>query len=239
MFFLFIFANLTFFNCYKGIKISLNRNIWIIGASGFAFDIASLFIKEPGEGNIFCGFIDDRQDDLALTKIQYEKFKERFPRPVSFEHPDPFDFTDPNNRYMFGTGDPLFKKEFSERYHINGDLFHRLEQSPNISDYSITGPGLYWMCKISSNVQVGHACFIDAYTVIGHGTKIGNFCHIGVNVIIGGDTEIGEACKIHSGAIIGNKVKIGKNSIIGSGAIITRNLPDNSKVIAPKSINLA
>ena len=214
------------------------NKIWVIGASGFAFDIASLFIKEPGEGNIFYGFIDSRSEALNLSKSLYENFKERFPRPVSFEDPDSFDFNNPNNRYMFGIGDAQFKKVFTEKYNINCDLFHRLEQSPNISDYSKTGPGLYWMCKISSNVEVGYACFVDAYTVIGHGTKIGNFCHIGVNVIIGGDTEIGEACNIHSGAIIGNKVKIGKNSIIGSGAIITRNLPDNSKVIAPKSINL-
>ena len=216
----------------------MERHVWIIGAGEFAFDLASRFIQTPGQGNLFSGFIDDRLDILDSTKDLCQKFKNRFIDPVSFESPVFFDFTNPQNYFMFGVGDAQFKKKFTQQHNINFDFFHRFEQSPIISEYSETRSGLYWMCNIGSNVKVGYACFIDAYTVIGHGTKIGNFCHIAVNVIIGGEATIGEACYIHSGAIIGNKVKIGDNCIIGAGAVVVRDLPDNSKIIAPKSIAL-
>lgn len=216
----------------------MDRNIWIIGGGGFAFDLASRFIQTPGDGNCFSGFIDDRLDLVESTKKSYHQYKDRFIHPVLFESPVSFDFNNLKHRYMFGVGDAKFKRDFTHKYNIDFEKFHRFEQSPTISEYSETQSGLYWMCNIGSNVEIGYACFIDAYSVIGHGTKIGHFCHIAVNVIIGGDVEIGEACYIHSGAIIGNKVRIGKNCVIGAGAVIVRNLPDNSKVIAPKSISL-
>lgn len=209
----------------------IERKIWLIGAGGFAFDIASKFSKVPGDGNVFMGFIDSRDNEKKQTKIHCE----RIGLPAMFEHPDNFDYSDPKNRYLFGVGDAQFKKTFSKNYNLNPEQFHRFEQSPNINENSETQAGIYWACRIASNVQVGYATFIDANSVLGHGVSVGNYSHIAVGVIVGGEATIGEACYIHSGAIIGNKVSIGDNCVVGVGAVVLRNLPANSTIIAPKS----
>lgn len=214
----------------------MDRKIWIIGASGFAFDIASKFVTVPGEGNVFMGFIDSRQDALDSTRKQCEQGG----IPAIFEKPEHFNFADPKNRFMFGVGDALFKRDFSLKHNINTDHFHRFEQSPHLNrEHSELLPSLYFACRLSSGVKVGYASMIDANTVVGHGAQIGNYCHIAVGVIIGGNVIIEDACYIHSGAIIGNNIRIGAGSVIGVGAVVVRNLKPGSKVISPKSINLA
>ena len=62
--------------------------------------------------------------------------------------------------------------------------------------------------------------------------------HISMSVMIGGNVKIGECNVIHSGAIIGAGITIGDNCVIGSGASVLRDLPSNTKVIAPKSIKI-
>jgi sugar O-acyltransferase (sialic acid O-acetyltransferase NeuD family) len=207
------------------------RKIWIIGASGFAFDIACKFARVPGNGNVLMGFIDSREEERKKTKLQCEQIG----LPAMFEDPNQFDFTDPKNRFMFGVGDAQYKKQFARKYSIVPDQFHRFEQDPNINEYAIIGAGIYWGCRLASNVSVGNAVFIDANSVIGHGVSVGDFCHIAVGVIIGGNAQIGEATYIHSGAIIGNEVTIGENCVVGVGAVVVRDLPAGSKVISPKS----
>ena len=212
-----------------------DRNIWIIGAGGFAFDIACKFAKVPGAGNAFIGFIDSREEEKQRTRLECEQIG----LPVVFEDPDNFDFSNPQNRYMFGVGDAQFKKQFSLNHQIDPELFHRFEMEININEYTKTGQSIYWGCRIASNASVGYASFIDANSVLGHSTSIGNYCHIAVGVIIGGDVSVGDGTYIHSGAIIGNKVSIGENCIIGVGAVVVRDLPADSKVIAPKSARIA
>lgn len=213
----------------------VERKIWIIGAGGFAFDIACKFAKVPGAGNIFMGFIDSREDERIKTK----KICEQIGLPAMFEDPKNFDFADPMNRYMFGVGDAQFKRQFALKHQINPELFHRFEMEININQYAKTGQSIYWGCRIASLASVGYASFIDANSVLGHGTSVGNYCHIAVGVIIGGDVSVGDGTYIHSGAIIGNKVTIGENCIIGVGAVVVRDLPDGSKIIAPKSARIA
>ena len=214
----------------------MDRKIWIVGAGGFAFDLASRFVQVPGEGNVFSGFIDSRAEVVEDTKGVYEKYKDRMT--AEFLHPDHIDFKDPQNRFIFGIGDAGYKKKFFHDYDMRFDQLHRFEQSPIISEYSDTGNSVYWYCNISSAVEFGHGSFIDAYSVVGHGVKVGHFCHIAVNVIIGGNVEIADACYIHSGAVIGNNVKIGEAAVIGAGAVVLRDVAPGAKVIAPKSVSL-
>jgi acetyltransferase-like isoleucine patch superfamily enzyme len=210
----------------------VERKIWLIGAGGFAFDIANKFAKVPGSGNVFMGFIDSRDDEKKQTKLHCE----RIGLPAMLESPDEFDFTDSKNRYLFGIGEAKYKKEFTEKHGIKPEYFHRFEQAPSIDQNSEVLSGIYWGCNIASNVKVGYAGFIDTHSVLGHGVSVGNYSHIAVGVIIGGNTSIGDACFIHSGAIIGNNLKIGDSCTIGAGAVVVRDLPAGSTIIAPKSV---
>jgi NDP-sugar pyrophosphorylase family protein len=210
------------------------KNIWIIGASDFGCDVAIRFIGSPGEGNIFKGFIDDRLDVLERAKAKMIDIDNSLNYMTPIDH----NFKDLDNAYLFGLSDPQFKASFFKGYILNKDRLHRFDQAPDLFQPLNLENGQYWNCNISGFTTVGYGCFIDAVTVIGHSVTIGNFCHIGVGVLIGGESKIGEACHIHSGAIIGRGVAIGDNSVVGCGAVVLRDLPDNSKVIAPKSISL-
>lgn len=211
------------------------NKIWIIGSSGFAFTIGAQFSLTPGEGNILGGFIDSRSDALEMAKAHCK----RIGLEADFLLPEELNFQDPKNRFLFGVGDPQFKKEFFSRYQIPPESMHRFEQAPDISRFSETLPSIYWGCSISANAIIGYGCYIDRNTVIGHDVQVGNFCHIAVGVIIGGSVTIGEASYIHSGAIIGNNVNIGENCTVGVGAVVLRNLRPGTKIISPKSLKLS
>jgi acetyltransferase-like isoleucine patch superfamily enzyme len=213
----------------------LERKIWIIGSSGFALKIGAQFAKIPGVGNTFGGFIDSRPESLNLVRVSCDRIGLK----ADTVSPEAVDFQDSQNRFLFGVGDTKFKKDFFCQHKIPFESLHRFEQTPDISEFSDTKPGIYWGCAISANTTVGYSCFIDRNSVIGHDVVVGNFCHIAVGVIVGGGVTIGDATYIHSGAIIGNDITIGEGSIIGVGAVVVRNLPPGSKVIAPKSHSIS
>ncbi len=209
------------------------NKVWIIGASNFALDIALRVVKSIDDC-IFAGFIDSRKDYLESAEHKLLEFNIM----ADYLDPDNFDFGIENYKFIFGFSDPIYKEFFFNKYKITKEKIYRFEQNPDIHYSAMTENGQYWGCTISALTIVGFANFIDSNSIIGHSVTIGNFCHIGVGVIIGGDTFINDSCIIHSGAIIGNKVKIGKCCTIGAGAVVLRDLPDNTKVIAPKCISI-
>ena len=212
----------------------MNKNIFLIGAGDFAFDIASRLKHSLAENESLCGFIDDRSEILEKTKKQSRERGLNF----SFFEPANFNFANPNHAYLFGISDPKYKQQYSTAHQLEGCQFYRYFDSARINEHAILGPSVYWYCSLASNISVGYASFIDALSVVGHGVQIGNFCHVAVNVILGGNAIIEDACYLHSGSIIGNNVRIGAGSVIGAGAIVLRDLPENSVVVAPKSVKI-
>jgi acetyltransferase-like isoleucine patch superfamily enzyme len=213
----------------------LNRNIYIIGSGDFAFDIASVLVKDLPAEKVLMGFIDDRKDVSEKTKAQSIKYGLNY----QFLYPENVDFSISKNQFLFGISDPKYKQQFCEKYNLDSTRFYKFFEHTRINEHAALGASIYRHCNLASNISVGYATFIDALTVVGHGVEIGNFCHIAVNVILGGNVVIEDACYLHSGSIIGKGVKIGAGSIVGAGAIVLRDLPKNSKIISPKSINIS
>lgn len=212
----------------------MDRHIWVLGTSGFAFDIANRFIKIPGAGNCFMGFLDDRKEN----RQQFKSTLRNHGMPYEVISPDELDCTDHKNRFLLGVGDPNFKSEFVKRLNISHDQIHDFRIDVDFAEASLTSSGIFFECKISNLSVMGIGNFIDSHTVIGHECRIGDFNHIGVNVIIGGNSTIGNRNNIHSGAIIGNNISIGDDCVIGVGSIVLRDLPSGSKLVAPKSIKI-
>ncbi len=213
----------------------LNRNLYIVGAGDFAFDIACVLVKDLPVAKVLVGFIDDREDVREKTKAQSIKYGFNY----QFLEPENFDFSILENQFLFGISDPKYKQQFCEKHKLESTRFYKFFEHTRINEHAELGASIYRHCNLASNISVGYATFIDALTVVGHGVQIGNFCHIAVNVILGGNVVIEDACYLHSGSIIGKDVKIGAGSIIGAGAIVLRDLPKNSKVISPKSMNIS
>lgn len=212
----------------------MDRHIWVLGTSGFAFDIANRFIKVPGAGNCFMGFLDDRKEN----RQQFKSILRSNGMPYEVISPDDLDYIDQKNRFLLGVGDPNFKFEFVKKYNISDDQIHNFIVDTNFADAASIQSGIYFGCKISNLTSIGIGNFIDSQTVIAHECRIGDFNHIGVNVIIGGNSILGCRNNIHSGAIIGNNITIGDDCVIGAGSMVLRDLPSGSKLVAPKSIKI-
>lgn len=212
----------------------MDRHIWVLGTSGFAFDIANRFIKVPGAGNCFMGFLDGRKEFAQ----QFKSILRNNGMPYEVISPDDLDCTDQKNRFLLGVGDPKFKSEFVKNYNISNDQIHDFRIDVDFSEVALINSGIYFQCKISGLSKIGVGNFVDSQSVIGHECIIGDFNHIGVNVIIGGNSTIGCRNNIHSGAIIGNNITIEDDCVIGAGATVLRDLPSGSKLVAPKSIKM-
>jgi len=213
----------------------MSKHIWILGSSGFAFDIANRFIKIPGPGNYFMGFLDDRKE----SRQQFKSILRDNGMPYEVISPDELDCTDQKNRFLLGAGDPIFKSEFVGKYNISYEQIHDFRIDVDFAEVALINSGIYFECKISGLSKIGVGNFVDSHSIIGHECIIGDFNHIGVNVIIGGNSTIGNRNNIHSGAIIGNNITIGDDCVIGSGSIVLRDLPSGSKLVAPKSIKIS
>ena len=198
------------------------KHIYIIGSSGFAKTIFQMLTKTERYRNrelSFAGYIDDRLESN--------------PKKYLF-NPNDVDFCDTENLFLFGVNSKLFQEEFIKKYKLSADRFQQLTPNvKNVKDAKI-GSSIILESFLSPGVEIGNFSFIDSNTTIGHDVKIGDFVHIGVGVIISGNVNIQPNVTIHSGAIIGNNVVIGKGSEIGVGCVVTRNVPENSILVAPK-----
>ena len=86
----------------------MEKKIWIIGSSGFAFKIGAQFAKTPGVDNTLAGFIDSRPDSLSSVRANCDRIGLK----ADAVDPEAIDFQDPQNRFLFGVGDTQFKKDF-------------------------------------------------------------------------------------------------------------------------------
>lgn len=217
------------------------KKVWIIGCSDFALDIACRFNPNPEKQLNFIGLIDSRKSKRDLASNLLPKIRNQndiFNKNLIISDPKEINFQDKNNKFIFGTSDVKFKKTFANKYNINNDQFYKYNVETRVGRSSTVGGGVYFRSFISNLTQIGNGNFLDTGTVVGHTTSIGNFNHISMSVMIGGNVKIGECNVIHSGAIIGAGITIGDNCVIGSGATVLRDLPSNTKVIAPKSIKI-
>jgi len=213
----------------------MKNKVWIVGASEFGVDLGIRFLNNTGEKNEFKGFVDDREKVIEKARKTMAVYKPQ--SKLSYSLGNDINYNDPLNKFMFGTGDPNFKKKFLNKNNISFNQIHMFNLRTQVHKRFVMS-GIFFDCLISSQTKLGYANFVDSFSIISHGCDIGNFNHIGVGCIIGGNTNIGHCNIIHSGAIIGNDINIGNNCTIGAGVTLVRDLPDNPKIIAPKSIKL-
>lgn len=198
------------------------KHIYIIGSGGFAKTIFQMLTKTERYRNrelSFAGYIDDRL--------------ESDPKKYLF-NPKDVDFSNTEYLFLFGVNSKLFQEEFLKKYKLSADRFQQL--TPNVKNVkdAIIGSSIILESFLSPGVEIGNFSFIDSNSIIGHDVKIGDFVHLGVGVIVSGNVTIQPNVTVHSGAIIGNNVVIGKGSEIGVGCVVTRNIPENSILVAPK-----
>lgn len=113
-----------------------------------------------------------------------------------------------------------------------------------VADISRTLTGI----EIHPGAQIGKRFVIDhgVGCVIGETAIIGDDCIIFHGVTLGGvkfdavkrHPTVGDRVLIGTGAKILGPIKIGDGSKIGANAVVMKDVPPNSVIVAPQSINL-
>lgn len=103
---------------------------------------------------------------------------------------------------------------------------------------------------IWDSTQIGRNCFIfedntiQPYTRIGSGTimwsgnhighhsRIGEYNFVSSHVVISGSCVVGDHCFFGVNSTVFNGLSLGNRSLVGAGAIVSRDLPEESLVIA-------
>lgn len=203
------------------------KNIIIIGAGGFAREVALLIEDINKEKNewILLGNIEEYTlnigKDLNGVKVL-----------------GTFDWVSKNYHdelyYVCGVGNPYLKERFSKTAEgyglIPATLIH-----PNviISKYNDIGEGCIICagCIITVNAKLGKHVIVNLDSTIGHDSIIGDYSTILPGVHISGNVNIGDKCDIGTGAAIIPKVNIGCKSIIGAGAVVLKDIPDSCTAV--------
>lgn len=107
---------------------------------------------------------------------------------------------------------------------------------------------------IWDSTEVGRNCFIfedntiQPYTRIGSGTimwsgnhmghhsRIGEYNFVSSHVVISGSCLIGDQCFFGVNSTVFDGLSLGDRSLVGAGAIVSRDLPEESLVIAKSTV---
>jgi len=91
---------------------------------------------------------------------------------------------------------------------------------------------------IQPNVIFGNNVVLWSGNHIGHGTVVKDHCYIASQVVVSGHCVIDSETFIGVNSTVKDFTKVGKKVFIGMSAVVTRDLEDDSTVIASQSIIL-
>lgn len=194
----------------------IKRDIYILGAGGFAREIYSYLSesKFKYEGSVLKGFLTDYKDDLDDYNCAHKivgNIKDSN--------------LDENSLLIMGISDCAFKQEIYDFYKVAGFDFLTYKHSTaivgnnvSIGEGSVLGPNTI----LTTDIKVGKCTTINAMSSLGHDVKVGNFCTFSGHCDITGNVEIGDSVLFGTRVSVIPYVKIGSNSIIGAGSLVIR-----------------
>lgn len=95
-----------------------------------------------------------------------------------------------------------------------------------------------WNCFILENntvqpfVRIGNGVTLWSGNHIGHHASIGDFAFISSHVVISGGVSVGERTFIGVNATTNDHISIGQRCVIGSASLVTKDLADESVIVA-------
>lgn len=199
----------------------MKNNLIIIGAGGYAREIADLSVRSRGYGDTFIlkGFLD------RTVPSHPEKSLRGYPPIIaSIESYEP----KKEDVFVCAIGDITVRKKRTEEILLKGGKFISLiARSAIISPSSEIGEGvvIHDGTLISSCCKVNDHAHFQFYCAMGHDATIGefSFCHSFVH--IGGEVQIGCCVHIYPHAIICPRIDIHDGATIGAGAFCLRSVP--------------
>ncbi|MFV0226385.1 acetyltransferase [Empedobacter falsenii] len=197
------------------------KDIYIIGASGFAKEVYSLITVEKLFKVI--GFIDikPKNESIVINNnnipiIDEEYFLENYPK---------------DSNVVIGIGDP---KIISFIFSLYKDYSfpNIISDKANLGlDIKIGKGNIVTQNVImTTNIEIGDGNIFNLSTTIGHDTLIGSYNVFNPSVNISGGIKINDSNLFGVGSIVLQYLEIGSNNIIGGASLVTKSV-ENEKLI--------
>ena len=196
----------------------------IIGAKGFAREV----LETIKENQTSIAFFDDLSNETS--KLVFNKY------PVLNSEVEVRDFFEENGAaYTLGLGNPILRKELSEKLNSWGGKL-----TTTLSEHCIIGKELVSIGKgcnllatsvVSNSTTLGKGCIVYYGVKITHDCKVGDFVELSPGATLLGGVSIGDFVQIGANATILPGLSVGNNSKVGAGAVVTRDVPENCLVV--------
>ncbi len=134
------------------------------------------------------------------------------------------------------TGGMVARRQIYEKYSQTYEFVNML-RSNILCDSIGTGNFIFPGVNTDWWSTIGNNNVISAGNTFAHHTTIGSSCLFGPGNMLSCQIKVGDGCIFGSGIIVEPFVNIGNNVKIASGTVILQDIPDNSYVLADRSLN--
>lgn len=194
----------------------LMKNIVIIGAGGFAREVAWLIEEinlKNNEWNLIGFFDENNCKNLmlngykVLNKNEFESLKDLY--------------------LVVAIGDSEVRENVVNRY-LNYKFATLIHPDVSISFTNKIGEGSI-ICKgniITVNVNIGKHVIINIDSTVGHDAVLEDYVTILPSVNISGYVRVKQCSNVGTGTNIIQEKTIGRNTIIGAGSVVVKDISD-------------
>ncbi len=195
----------------------MNRNVIIIGASGFGKQTADIVLNN--RDNVI-GFLDDNPETVEF-----------FHRPVLGKTTDFAQFSD--CEFVISIGNADIRERIADMMG-NAKWYTAIHPKAVVSPYDVNiGDGCVVLsgAVIDPGVTIGKHSLINCNAVVAHDCNIGNYCHISVGTNIAGMVNIGDKTWVGIGSSVSNNLRISGGCMIGAGAVVVKDIEESGTYV--------
>ena len=205
------------------------KPLYILGAGGFAREVACLFPDQCFTCKSFQGYLSD-------DKAQYGQIIsggvilgtiEDIPNEVDEVY------------FIPGIGSPFIREKLVNRALArNWKPYTAISHNAFIGMNVVIGNGSV-ICShnsITCDIKIGNYVNLNLNCTVGHDTIIEDYCNLSPGCLISGHVHIERSCDLGTGVNVLPGLTIGEGCIIGAGATVTKDIPPFSLAVGTPAI---
>ena len=209
-------------------------DIVIVGAGGCAREVYEMvFDTFPQEEYRVKGFLSDQPGDLD----PFPELKEKAPIVGTIQGYEPA----AGDRFLLGLGNPEDRRAVARKMKERGAKFLSLiHPKAQVFPTAKLGEGLilYPFSLVSSYVELGDFCMLNAYAGVGHDGKVGDYTVLAPYATVLGFAQTGECCFLSTHSMLAPKKKLGKEGIVAANSSALRDAPEAAFVCGVPGKNM-
>ncbi len=197
----------------------------LIGAGGFAKEVASSMKSDYGRNIISVFFVEDHFYDKNKINDKYYSIL-----PLSEFSPDKY-------RLAVAIGNPQIRKRIVENLPTNTEFITYISSKAIIGSDVQIGEGSI-VCAgtiVTTNVIVGKHSHLNLHTSIGHDTVVANYFTSAPGARISGNCIIGECVYLGTNSSIKEGLEICDNVVVGLNAGVVKNIKEKGTYVGVPS----